>query len=149
MRYLLALVCPPLALLACGAFFQALFNALLTGLWAWHTTDPIACARFFSALPAGMWIVFSGFFGPAIVVAHALIVVAATTRERRHQEMLAAQHQTALMQKGVMRQMATAITQQAQQPRIVVIQAPPPVPRVVPKVIEAKPLPPPKQPPAA
>lgn len=142
MRYLLALVCPPFALLACGAFFQAIFNAALSGLWLWHLTDPYGCALFLHPLPLWFWSIFSGFFGPIIVVVHALIVVGYTNKERRHQEILAVQKQAALMNKGALRQMATAIAQQASRPQVVVIQAPVPQPRVVPKVIQAKPLPP-------
>lgn len=59
MRYLLAIVCPPLAVLLCGKFFQALISVPLT-----------LC-----------------FLLPGVI--HAVCVVSSTESERRHRELCA------------------------------------------------------------
>lgn len=143
MKYLLALICPPLAILSCGRFFQALVNAMLGWVWIAETRRPGTIHHWFSALPGAMQTLFlvifgSGFIGPVIMLIHAVVVVRGETNERRHREQLEGQKQNALMQKGMMRQLAQA----AAKPQIVVIhQAGAPVAIPQPKVVKAKQLP--------
>ena len=71
MKYLIAILCPPLALLLCGKFFQAVFNLIL-----WAASWVLA---FFFGAGLLLWIVCS---------AHACLVVSQTAAERRHRRML-------------------------------------------------------------
>lgn len=139
MRYLLALVCPPLALLACGKVYQAMFNAALAGLWVAYKLAPDDFGSAFRGLSpfalGALLLVFNGYFGPLITVLHAVVVVASENRERRHKEQIAAMDLQAKMQRGILRQVAQAVARP-----VIVIQQPQAVPRVVsvPKVIEEK-----------
>jgi hypothetical protein len=51
MKYLLALVCPPLALIACGRIYQAMFNAALAFVWIAFTFAPEAVAAHLVSWP--------------------------------------------------------------------------------------------------
>ena len=144
MKYLLALLCPPVALLSCGKFFQAMLNAAFGWLWIEEMLHPGTIATWFHSLPHAVGVAFllvfgSGFIGPLIMCIHAIVVVASETRERRHKEHLVAMNHNASMQRGVIRQIAQ------RQPQIVVIQAPQ-QPRVVPqpKAISGRTIPPPQ-----
>ena len=144
MKYLLAFICPPVALLSCGKFFQAMLNAAFGCLWIEEMLHPGTMAQWFHSLPHAVAVVVllifgSGFFGPLIMCLHAVIVVASENRERRHKEQLTAMNHNASMHRGILRQLAQ------RQPQVVVIQAPP-QPRAVPqpKVITGRTIPPPQ-----
>ena len=71
MKYLIAILCPPLALLLCGKIFQALFNLIL-----WIMSWVLA---FFFGAGLLLW---------AVCSAHACLVVSQTAAERRHKQTL-------------------------------------------------------------
>ena len=150
MKYLLAFLCPPVAVACTGRIYLALFNALfwppslcvmmlmlIKGLLVFGVPVPplitgIAALSFFASIKwtSVIWLI------PTI---HALFIVHGQERDKRHAELLAAQKQNALMQKGMMRQ----LTQAAAQPRIVIVQqAPAAIPQ--PKAVHARQLPPAK-----
>ncbi len=153
MKYLLAFLCPPLAIAMTGRIYLAFFNALfwppslwiiviiaLKGIILFGAPPTVAGATNLKDL-AWMMLSFSTVdwfsFIWIIPTVHALFIVHGQDRDKRHAEILAAQKQTALMQQGLIRQMA-------QRPQVVVVQAPP-QPRHIPQPRAGKQLPPQNQ----
>jgi len=130
MRYILAILCPPLALFLIGRIYSALFNIALGILWLDNLAGGPLIWRHIQNLPAPALaifvIVFSGVFGPALNVIHALLLVIHDDKERRHKETLRAMNQSALMQKGFLRQ----LTQRT--PQVIHLHSSP-TPRAIPQ----------------